>query len=183
MSARSQSLTRPPGYAPRGTSIGLAGFVLLSVGVPFGTLQSLVPVLARGLDIWLNSALPVVGFSSVLGVIIALGLHKRRFWFVCFWFTTSSLLLAGYAIGLPIGLAVFFRLVPMQHPEYHILCVVNLIMWVVLTPFAWLLLRMLRLHYWQPWTRPETWEPGDETPPRWPSSSSRPASPPPSRHR
>ena len=180
MRPQSASVTRPPGYAPRGTSLGLAGFILLSAGVPFGTLQSLVPVLAHGIDIWLNSALPVFGFSTALGIVIALGFHKRRYWFVCFWFIMSSLLLVGYIIGLPIGLAVFLRLVPMRHPEYHILGVVNMIMWTVQAPFAWLLLRMLRLRYWQPWTNPESWEPGDETP-RWPSSAR--DSPPPGRNR
>lgn len=64
------------------------------------------------------------------------------------------------------GLAILVCLVPVLHPDLRFASVVNLVFWVLLAPFAWLLLRMLRLRYWQPWTGPEDWESGNEAPPR-----------------
>lgn len=174
MSTQSTSLSRPAGYAPRGTSAGIVGYTLLSVAVPFIALEGLIPVLANGLDVWLGSILPVIGFAMVLLLVLALGLHKRRYWYVCYLFATGALLLVGYLLGLLTGLAILTHLVPVRHSDLRFASVVNLVFWLLLAPFAWLLLRMLRLRYWQPWTRAAEWEPGDEAPPRWGMSSDRP---------
>lgn len=113
-----------------------------------------------------------------LCLIMSLGLYRRRYWYIRYMFSTGALLLLAFLAGASIGLAVLLRLVPLQHPDLHFISIINIIMWLVLAPFAWLLLRMLRLRYWQPWTRPDEWEPGDETPPRWGMSPPPPASVP-----
>ena len=167
MTEMTESLTRPPGYAPRGTSAGLFSYALLGAGVPFAIMQSLVPVLTNGLDIWLGSILPVLGFAMVLTLVMALGLRKRRLWFVRYMFAISTVLLTCYGLGVTLSLAVLLDVVPSRHPDLRFMSVVNIIYWFVQLLFVWLLIRMLRLHYWQPWTRPDAWELGDETSPRW----------------
>ncbi len=147
--------------------MGLAGFIFLSAGAPLFISQSLVPVFANGIHTWALSVPPIVVVSLMLCTAVISGFHKRHYWLICYWFTTSALLLALYVVGVLLGLVMFFRLVPLRHPDYHFINVVNLIMWTLLAPFAWCLLRLVRLRYWQPWTRPESWEPGDETAPRW----------------
>ncbi len=159
--------TRPTGYAPRSTSLGLAGYMMLSVGTPLLAIQSLIPVLANGLDVWLGSILPVLAFAMSLMVIVILGLHKRRYWFINYLFYSGSVLLAAYPAGFLLGVAVLLRLLPLRHPDQLDGGMFNIALWLILAPFAWLLLRMLRLRYWQPWTQPSQWEAGDEAPPSW----------------
>ena len=55
----------------------------------------------------------------------------------------------------------------------HVMSITGAIDLVILAPFAWFLLRALRLKYWQPGSLPAEWEPGDETPPAWALSPSR----------
>ena len=124
-------------------------------------------MLADGLDVWLWSILPTIGFAMVLVIVMAVGLHRRHLWFVRYVFVTGSLLLAGYGLGLLLSLAVLLRLVPTRSADLQFMSVVNIVFWSAQGLFAWLLLRMLRLNYWQPWSKPESWEAGDETPPRW----------------
>ena len=133
-------------------------------------------MLRRGLDVWLGSILPVLGFAFVLVLIMAFGLHRRQYWYICYLFAMSTLLLVGYLLGVLASLAALLRLLPLRDPDLHVMSVVSMVFWLVLAPFAWLLLRMLRLRYWQPWTRPDEWEPGDEAPPRWGMSPPPPAS-------
>ncbi len=73
--------------------------MMLSVGTPFVAIQSLIPVLANGLDVWLGSILPVLAFAMGLMIIVVLGLHKRRYWFINYVFYSSSALLAAYPAG------------------------------------------------------------------------------------
>ena len=167
MRAKSASFTRPPGYAPKGTSAGLFSYAMLGAGVPFAIMQSLVPVLTNGLHIWLGSILPVLGFAMLLTLVMALGLHKRHLWFVRYMFAMSTVLLVGYGLGVMLSIAILLEVGPVQHRDWHFMSVVNIIYWAVQAIFVWFLVRMLRLHYWQPWTQPESWEPGDEAPPRW----------------
>lgn len=63
---------------------------------------------------------------------------------------------------------------PDCHPDLRSASVVKLVFRLLLAP-AWLLLRMLRLRYRQPWTQPDQWEPGDEFSPRRGLSPRRPA--------
>ena len=112
-------------------------------------LEGLIPVLANGFDTWLGSILPVIGVAIALQLVLALGLHRRH-WYVCYLFAIATLLLAGYLAGLLAGLVILLRLVPVLHPDLRFASMANLVFWVPLAPFAWLLPRMLRLRYWQP---------------------------------
>ncbi len=161
------SLTRPPGYAPRGTSAGLFSFVMLGAGVPFAAVQSLVPVLADGLDVWLASILPVLGLAMVLTIIMAIGLRKRHLWFVRYLFFTGSTLLGCYCLGVVLSVAILLNVVASRSPNLRFMSKANIAYWLVQAFFVFFLLRMLRLNYWKPWTKPESWEAGNETPPPW----------------
>ena len=165
MSARGH-LQRPPGYAPRGTSLGLVGCVMLTLS-PFVATSSLIPVLKNGVDLFLGTMLPNFAICVPLALVIGLGLHKRRLWFIRFFFAWGATGLACYAAGLLLGLAVLFRLIPEAHPEWRFALIVTFLGWLYSTLCAYWVFRMLRLRYWQPWTNPDQWEPGDETPPRW----------------
>ena len=166
MTATRKHLQRPPGYAPRGTSLGLVGCIALTLS-PFMATLSLIPVLDDGAGVFLGTMVPNLAFCVPLILVMTLGLHGRRLWYVRFLFGWGAAALACYSVGLLLGLAVLFRLVPEAHPELRYTLIVTAIEWLFLTLCAYWVLRMLRLRYWQPWTRPEQWEPGDETPPRW----------------
>ncbi len=166
MTAGHGRLQRPRGYAPRGTSLGLAGCSGLTLS-PVLMATSLIPVLPSGEPVSDVVVLSNLAICVPLVLAMALGLHRRRLWYIRFMFGWGATGLAGYAVGLLLGLAVLFRLVPEAHPELRFTLIVAMIGWLCFTLFAYWVVRMLRLRYWQPWTRPEQWEPGDETPPRW----------------
>ncbi len=84
------SSARPSGYAPRGTSLGLAGLLVMGPALPFLILQSLVPVLAGGLDLWIGSLLWVLGVGFLIILVTALNLHRRRLWFMWFVFGLAA---------------------------------------------------------------------------------------------
>lgn len=161
-----QDMQRPPGYAPRGTMMAIVGLPILTLS-PFLTALSLAPVLRNGLEVWLDTMLPNLALCVPLVLTMALGLHKRRLWYVATMFVWGAASLVSYIVGLLIGLAVLFRLLPEVHPELRFLLIVNMLGWLAFTFCAYWTLRMLRLRYWQPWTRPTQWEPGDESQPRW----------------
>ena len=63
------------------------------------------------------------------------------------------------------SLAILGGFVPEESPDLNFMSVVNIIDWLVISPLPWVLLRMLRLRYWQPWTTPDQWEPPGPVPP------------------
>ncbi len=130
-------------------------------------MQSLAPVIKDGLDIWLNSLLPVFGAGCFISVITAIGIYRRTNWYIGFVFSYGCLLLAAYICGLCLGVAILLRLVAPLSPELHFLSYVNVIEWLMTALIAWLLLRTLRLAYWQPWTSQQEWEQAEKLgPPR-----------------
>ena len=165
MTALAPHSARPPGNIPKYSAYGLGALAILAGVVPFDILQSLVPVLRNGTDIWLDSLLPVIGVGGVVGGIVAFGMRRRGTWFIHFIFGFGSLVLAAYVTGLGLGVAILSGLVPEQAPDWSFISVVNIIDWLIVAPLAWLLLRMLRQRYWQPWTTPDQWEPPGPVPP------------------
>ena len=149
---------RPPGSIPKGSPHGLIALGILTGVIPFFVMQSLVPVLKNGTQIWLASLLPVLGASAAVGLLVGLGLPRRRSWYVTFVFAFGCLLLAAYAIGLALGAVILLGLLPEAYPDLSFISVVNIVLWLIISPLAWLLLRMLRLKYWQPWTTQADWE-------------------------
>ena len=158
---------RPPGYAARGTSTGLLGLVGLLALIPTVTMISLFPVYTNGIDLMLAWLPYIVGNGLVFGLVLTLGLHKGRLWYIYFIFMSGCLLLVLYVMGFLFGLAILFHLIPLQEPVLYPISYYIVFCWVAAGILAWWTLRMIRLRYWQPWTTPEQWEPGDEAGPRW----------------
>ncbi len=159
--------SRPPGYAPRGTSLGFFGLMMLFAAVPFATMQSLLPVFKTAFDRWLDSMPLLFGCATAFIIICVLNLHKRRLWFIYLMFVSGCLLLASYALGLTLGILILLQVIPLQEPDLHFASYFNVLYWALAGIFAWWTLRMIRLRYWQPWTTSDQWEPGDETGPLW----------------
>ncbi len=159
MTASAGQAARPSAILPQGSGYGLAALGILPGIIPFLVMQSLVPVLRNGLDLWLDSLLPVIGISVIAAAIIAFGLVGRRPWYIRFMHTFGWVILAAYALGAGLGLLVLVGLVP-RTPDLRFFNVVNMVGWVIVSPLAWLVLRMLRLRYWQPGTEPD----GNERP-------------------
>ncbi len=159
--------SRPPGYAPRGTSLGLGGLMVLPGAIPAAIMESLIPVFRTGIDNLL-AVLPIclpIAFIAIL--VVSFSLHKRRLWFIYFVFYGGCVVIISYATGLLLAAAVALHLMPLQQPDLYKLAFFNLFYWCLLGIPVWWTLRMIRLRYWQPWTAAEQWEPGDETGPRW----------------
>lgn len=154
----------PSGGMPQGSAHGLAALGILPGLVPFLVLQSLVPVLRNGMDVWLGSLLPVIGISVVAAAIIAFGLAARRRWYIRLIFTLGWVILAGYAAGVGLDILVLLGVVPKNSPDLGFFNVVNIIAWMVVSPLAWLVLRLLRLRYWQPGTTAAEWERPESVP-------------------
>ena len=123
--------SRPPGYAPRGTSLGLGGFMLLSGIVPVAVLLSLIPVYKAAIDNFL-AALPFCLLTSfIIIVVVSLNLFKRRLWFIYFVFYGSCLALFSYVAGSLLALSIACRLITLQQPELYDLCFFNLLYWTI----------------------------------------------------
>ncbi len=165
MTAPAPGSARPPGNVPKNSIYGMVALGMLPGLIPFLVLQSLVPVLRNGLDVWLSSIWPVLGLSAVASTIMAAGMFRRRTWYIRFVFAFGALLLAAFVASFCLGLAILLGLVRRQAPDLSFMNVVNIIDWLVISPLAWLLLRTLRLRYWQPWTTPDQWEPPAAVPP------------------
>lgn len=159
--------SRPPGYAARGTSVGLLGLIGLSAAGPVISMMSLLPVYTNGIDLMLASLPYIVGNCLIFNAILTLGLHKRRLWYIYFMFMSGCLLLSLYAIGFLFNLMILFHVIPLQAPDLYRVSFYIAFCWLLAGIFAWWTLRMIRLRYWQPWTTAEQWEPGDETGPLW----------------
>ena len=153
---------RPAGNVPKGSAYGLLAEIMLTGLIPFLVMQSLVPFIASGLDVWLNSLLPVLGATAVAAIIVTIGLYRRRAWYIAFIYAYGWLVLASFAAGICLGLAGLLGLLPRPAANLQFMTYVNVIEWLVISPLAWLLLRMLRLQYWRPWASPEQWEPADD---------------------
>jgi hypothetical protein len=150
------------GTFPKGSSSGLWAICALTALVPFLVLQSLIPALKNGLDLWIGSFLPVVGAGALAAVVVAAGIYRLQRWLVGFVFTYGCFVLACFVIGFCLALILAFGVIPDTSQDLHFVHYVNIIEWIVFSPPAWLLLRTLRLRYWQPWTGPDEWEPSEQ---------------------
>lgn len=153
-------LDRPPGLAPKGTSLGLALISVFAPAIPALTAMSVCPWLPGEGDTDLAHGFACIGVWAVLCVPLILGFKSRRFWGVVLYFYVG----AFCAIALPIALVILAILIAAtthnRPPTFFY-------MWfgfglIPMVPFWPFLIRALRLKYWQPWTRPEEWETGDE---------------------
>lgn len=164
---------RPPGFAPRGSSLGVVGWLGLTAGVPMAAILAVQPLLAGGTAV-LIAAIPwIVGLAVILMIALVAGFRARRYWTICLFYYVGIALLVGYAATLTLEVVVVARLLPFRDAGAYPAAVVALIFTLSQLPFVWWLRRSLRLRYWQPASRPDQWEPGDETPPTWSMSPTR----------
>ena len=102
-----------------------------------------------------------LGSIAVSGVLVA-GPRSHAYWNVCYFFGVGAIMLAAYPTALGIGLAVPLGLIRAADRDLVFANAVGLVFMAALAPFWYLLLRALCLRYWQPWSRPEQWEIGNE---------------------
>ena len=145
----------------------------MMAGLSAGDLLCMAPIVPGGFDLWLNSLPYICCFSMVISPVIVVGLRYHKFWFVCLFFYSGIILLGAYLLSLLFAASILLGAFTILDTEIHVFSVVGTIYLVFLAPFAWFLLRALRLKYWQPASLPSEWEPGDETPPAWALSPSR----------
>jgi hypothetical protein len=145
----------------------------LAVAVPCDVLQSAAPFTPGGFERlidWLPFFLPL-GFIPL--VLIILFARTRRYWVVCAFFYLGCVILTAYVLSLIFALIAIADILPVYEAGLRSMPIVGLVYAMALGIFAWFLLRMLRLRYWQPGSAPDTWEAGDEAPPAWALSPSR----------
>ena len=152
---------RPPGLAPKGTSWGLALGVFYAAFVPMLTALCLSPWFAGGVITGLSIALLIVPVWAIVAIPTIIGFKSRRYWGVVAFFCVG----AFSAVALPLALAAvglaLVTTVGRWPPQVYLLEFYGPCL-LVAGAFWPLLIRALRLRYWQPWTTPDQWETGDE---------------------
>ena len=144
---------------PKGSAQGLIAAAMLTGLVPFFILQALTPVLPDGMETWLSSIIPSMLAPGLLVGVMLFGIFKgRKNWYRAFAFAHGCLVLLAYAFGALLGIALFAGVIPDRDPSLSFMHPVNLVCWLVIAWLPWLLWRMLRMRFWQPWTTPDQWE-------------------------
>ena len=133
----------------------------------------MAPIIPNGFDLMLKSLPYLFTVWMIPMLVLVSGLRARRFWVICFFYYFGVALLVAYALSLVLVTAILLGAFPVLETGIRVMSVTGMIYLVILAPFAWFLLRALRLKYWQPGSLPSDWEPGDETPPAWALSRSR----------
>lgn len=133
----------------RGPAYGLLIISMMPGLLVFFVLQSLVPVLKNGLDIWLASILPVIGSVGVLMLIFMFGLFRRKPWYSAAALSFGWLLMIAYTCGLGLGLAILLGWAPKATPDASFINVVNIVMWLLLSPSNLVLWRLTHRESWR----------------------------------
>ncbi len=151
---------RPAGFAPRGSSWGIGLMSVYAPGVPALTAMSLSPWLPGGGETGLAIALATVAVWAVIAIPLVIGFKLRRYWGVVLYFSVGI-----FCVGaLPAAIVVVSTvvLVTSHHRPAEFYDVWFGLGLVAMLPFWPMLVRAVRLKYWQPWSRPDQWEVGDE---------------------
>ena len=157
---------RPPGLAPKGTSWGFG------LGVCYAFLAPTLAVLC--LSVWMKGgvvsgltfAMAFLPLYLVVMVVEVIGFKSRRYWGVWAYFCVGVF----SAVALPVALVLVAAMLVLtlgHWPELVVLVWVYGAGLLVMALFWPLLIRGLRLRYWQPWTTPDQWETGDERMAGW----------------
>lgn len=152
-------LDRPPGLAPRGTSMGLGLITTFAPIIPASTAMALSPWFGDG-DSGLPIALACVAVWGVIAIPLIIGFKFRRYWGVILYFYVGAFCVIALPVALTVLAIVLVVTVHHQPPTFFYMWFGVLLLPMI--PFWPFLLRALRLKYWQPWTRPDQWEVGDE---------------------
>lgn len=127
------------------TARGLIAVAMLAGLAPSLLLQSLIPVLKNGLDVWLASLLPVVGVSGLVGGLVAVSYLRPHRVISGLLQGLGWLVVAGYVAGVGLDLLLMAGAVRKASPDLGFVNVVNIVEWLAISPLVWLTLRMLRV--------------------------------------
>jgi hypothetical protein len=154
---------RPATFAPKGTSLGLWTLIGLAVLLPmiFGFIAVAWGRAPLDAIVYLAGAGALLAFADCALIIFALRTH--RWSGVLGIFGVGIILLLAYAADWAAALALPLGLMRPADGDSGFLngWAMGLLVLSAL-PVFWLI-RLMSLRYWQPWTRPEQWESGDET--------------------
>lgn len=158
-------LDRPGGLPPRGSRYGMVG--LFGVGMVTPMMGGMALYALRGglalSDAWLFDL-----FFGWVAVLIGsfLGLTYRRFWGICLGWTQGTIVVVVYPAALAAAVPIPLGLLAVDADRRFLAWYA--LGWLLAVLPLWIcLVRMLRLHFWQPWRQPDEWEGGDEPVPRW----------------
>ena len=142
--------SRPPANvaAFRGPAYGFWAISVMPGLLAFFVLQSLVPVLKNGVDIWLASILPVIGSAGVFALIFMFGLLRRKSWYSPVALGFGWMLMVAYALSLGLGLAILLGVAP-RAADLKFMSVVNVILWILFSPLNILLWRLTHRDSWR----------------------------------
>lgn len=158
-------LDRPGGLPPCGSRYGMLGLMGLGLVTPMMGGMALY-ALRGGLSLpepWL--------FGLFWGWVILLlgsfiGLTYRRFWGICLGWSQGLVTAIAFPLALAAAVPIPLGLVGADGDRRFLAGYA--LGWLLAAVPLWpLLVRMLRLRFWQPWRRRDEWEPGDEPVPRW----------------
>ncbi|QYE33958.1 hypothetical protein KZX46_14145 [Polymorphobacter sp. PAMC 29334] len=129
---------------------GILGFTALAAApwLP-GGFGTAFPIAAASIAVWAILAIPLI-----------LGMKLRRYWGVLLYFYIGMYCVV--ALPLAVIFLIILYLSTLNNPPADSGIIVFGVGLIAMLPFWPKLVRALRLKYWQPWTRPDEWETGDE---------------------
>ncbi len=148
------SLDRPEGVAPKGTSWGVGLGLTYAAFAPMLAIMCLSPWLPGGVVTGLSIAMPLGLVWMFAAIPVIIGFKSRRHWGVVAFFSICTF----SAVALPVALIVVVAmlLATLGRWPQQIYLVWFYAPWLLLMALFWpLLIRTLRLKYWQPWTTPD----------------------------
>ena len=158
---------RPAGPAPAGSAFGLAAVAGLAPMTPIAFLLAMAAWSPDVAATTVGGALASVLIWTAVFIPTVIGFKARRHWGVTMFFTVGVWCL----VVLPAALAVTAVLLIAtwrRPPELVSLTWFGFALMALMMATLWpWLLRCLRLRYWQPWTRADAWEVGDERAAGW----------------
>lgn len=158
------SAGRRQGPLPPGTSTCLLCFVLVISILPQATNMAIGAWSPQGPEAWLDRVMWLCLFIIALAVPPSLGLQRRQYWAICWFWIVSAILLAAYLPALALAAAVPLGWHAAGSAVQAVVAHVALILMLLFSPACWGLYRMVTMRYFQPWTTPDQWETGRDWP-------------------
>ena len=144
------SLDRPEGVAPKGTSWGVGLGLTYAAFAPMLAIMCLSPWLPGGVVTGLSIAMPLGLVWMFAAIPVIIGFKSRRHWGVVAFFSICTFRAVALIVLVAMLLATLGR---WPHQIYLVWFYAP---WLLLMALFWpLLIRTLRLKYWQPWTTPD----------------------------
>ena len=159
-------LDRPLGLAPKGTSWGVGLGLTYAAFAPMLAVMCLSPWLPGGVVTGLSIAMPLGLVWMFAAIPVIIGFKSRRHWGVVAFFSICTF----SAIAVPAALVIVagVLLATLGRWPAQVFLVWFYAPWLLVMTLFWpLLVRTLRLKYWQPWTTPDQWETTQERAASW----------------